>query len=111
MYKNKASRDPVVSGQASAIINASAAAGEMNVSASEIAYDDGGNTLECSGDVTVTAAGRTIKGKALTIDLGAGPRKIFFLNPAGINQGAKPAPVSATTVTPVGPAVPAPAAP
>jgi len=65
----------VVSGHATAYLS-----DHTKVTAAEIAYDMKTPVLVCTGDVTVTKDGRTIKAQKLTIELGHNVR-MFFLNP------------------------------
>jgi len=88
----------VLTGQARAIIKEGA--GQTTITATEIAYT---NRLECSGDVTITSAGRTIKAKEITMTFDVSP-SVYFLNPAGVvmpnNGSASPSTGTPTGATP-----------
>ena len=70
-------------GLARAIIKS--AGGDMNVSAAALQCEENQTILKCSGETTISVAGRTIVGRDLTIALGDGRGlTVYYLNPNGI---------------------------
>src|SRR5258708_6837408 len=77
----------IVSGSASAIVKGTSE--EMRILAPEITFDPQANALECSGDVTITAAGRTIRGKDLRVELGSDAARVFVVIPNSVTLDAR----------------------
>ena len=69
-------------GLAQAIIKSSG--GDMGVSADDLQFEEKGTILKCSGDTTISVAGRTIVGRNLTIALGDGKLTVYYLSPNGV---------------------------
>ena len=70
-------------GLARAIIKSTG--GDMNVSADDLQFENKGTILKCSGDTTISVAGRTIVGRDLTIALGdSRGLTVYYMNPNGI---------------------------
>jgi hypothetical protein len=68
--------------------------GDMNVSADDLQFENKGTILKCSGDTTISVAGRTIVGRDLTIALGdSRGLTVYYMNPNGIvvNPGGEKA--------------------
>jgi hypothetical protein len=70
-------------GLAQAIIKSSG--GDMGVSATDLQFEENQTILKCSGDTTISVAGRTIVGRDLTIALGdSRGLTVYYMNPNGI---------------------------
>jgi hypothetical protein len=82
-----------VSGSASAIV------GDMSVSAEIITFDMKKNILKCDGAVSIRVAGSVVTAKDCVIELVAGHKRVYFVNPEEIKIGPNQAPTS-TAVTP-----------
>ena len=79
-------QDSKASGSARAVV------GDFNITADVIQFDQQKNILRCEGTTTIRTSSGTVTAKDCVVELGAGEKKLFFIDRGEISFFPKPEP-------------------